>query len=119
MAVLDKPMRKVALQLIRKFGASIVYRKITRGTYDTSAGTVPEATQDFPIKGIVDRVRETVVGTNLKAGDWRITIAALAIPAEPTTNDLIIFGVETLRVLAVWPTYSGDQAASYQIHARR
>ena len=27
---------------------------------------------DYPLKGIIERVREALIGTEVKAGDWRI-----------------------------------------------
>lgn len=105
--------------MIGTFGASVTYRNIVRGDYDAGTGTSSTTQVDYPLKGIIERVREALIGTEVKAGDWRIDIAALALPVVPNTNDVLVVGSGLLRIVRVHPVYSGDEVAVYEVYGRR
>lgn len=119
MGVLDRPLRRVASSLVSTFGASIVYRAVTRGTYNTETGKRETTTTDYSVRAVVGRVRQDLFGTVIKAGDWRVQIAALSLPVTPSTNDVMVVNGESLRIMQIDPVYSGDQVATYTVVGRR
>lgn len=125
MAVLDRPLRKVAATLIKRFGARLEYRRIVQGAYDSVAGRRVQTVTRVPdVPATVGQAQQDLYGTAVKAGDWIVDIAALDLSHNdvlfaPTTNDVIVVDNTALRVMSMVPVYSGDEVALYKLVARR
>lgn len=124
MAVLDAPLRKVSVALINKFGKSITltYTSVSayvpgtrKPTTDVTAVTVKAIIEAVGLRGAPGSGR----WANVLTGDQQVTIAAKGLATAPKAKDSVTIDGSDYEVVAVNPVYTGDQAAIYELHARR
>lgn len=112
------PLRKVASQLMAKFGGSVSVRRIAIGLYNPTAGTVSQTFTDTNIKGVLEDVSRNEIGDLIQAGDKRLIIAAADILFVPTPADQIVIGARILQILQVRTIEQDNTAITYELILR-
>lgn len=120
MAILDKPLRKVSNQLIRRFGTTVTLIRKGAPAYDIDSGTSTESGVKHTIKAIIQDYNAKEMQDGLvKVGDRRILFASSELPFEPQPSDQIVFGGITHNVISIQQFYSGDQSAVFSCQVRK
>lgn len=120
MAVLDKPLRKVASKLIRRFGTTVTLIRKGAPAYNIATGTATESSTNYSIKAIIEDYKANEMQEGLvKVGDRRILFASSELPFEPQPSDQIVFGGITHNVISIQQFYSGDQSAVFSCQVRK
>ena len=121
MTALDKEFRKLATDLIAKYGKTVTLTSTAVGTYEPLVGQTVNASApvSVSVKAIIkDYKREFSSEKGLiLVGDKKFTIAAAGI-TKPKPGDTITLDGAVWRVVDVKETWSGEQIASYSVQAR-
>lgn len=117
---LDGPLRAVAKNVMRRFGAEGTIEYVGTGTYNPTTGTASsDVDKTLTAKGLVERYTSAEIdGTLVLRGDLKWTVAALGIDA-PRPNDLVTIDEKRHTVISVSPTWSGEEVALYALQLRR
>ena len=67
---------KAVSNAMKQAGGDVTIRYVTAGSYDTSAGTISQSTEDTTVPGVLENVNLSEVNELVQAGDKRLTIAA-------------------------------------------
>jgi hypothetical protein len=112
------PLRKVASKLMAKFGGVATLRRVTRGIYNPTTGTVSETTSDTALRGVLEDVALREVNDLIQSGDKRLIIAAADTAAVPTTADRVIISNRTLQVIEVRTIEQDNEPITYELILR-
>lgn len=123
MTALDKKFRKLATNLIDKYGKSVTLTSVTNGAYNPATGTSAKTTATSTVKAIVEDYSLHSSGVRfqtglIKAGDKKVTIAALGIITKPKPSDTITIDTVAWNIVRVVETWSGEQIAVYECQLR-
>lgn len=122
MGILDGPLAGVSKTLLNTFGKSITYVRITEGVYDTATmKKVPAATANENVKGQIGSFAANEVRGTIAAADIKVLIARTdaGLTAAPKLKDKLIIDAVTYEIVAVTPTYTGDEIALFELAVRR
>lgn len=122
MAILDKPMGKLAKTLTSKFGRSATLKHVAgRPLYNTATGTVSETATSISCTVVFGEFTEKQIdGTLVKQGDRKAVVSRLDINVEPAPDkSVLIEGGRTWKIVRVIGYSSGAQEAAYELHVRR
>lgn len=118
MTALDRPLRSVSSNLIRRFGTSIVLKQRAAGVVDTSTDSVAVASTDLPVRAVVSDYESNEFDDLVKSGDKKVLVAAADITGQPTTEWTARIASRWGKIVRVRPVYSGDLVAIYEIAVR-
>lgn len=122
MAILDKPMGKLAKTLTGKFGRSATLKHVSgQPLYNTATGTVSESATSIPCTVVFSEFTDKQIdGTLVKQGDRKAVVSRLDINVEPAPDkSVLIEGGRTWKIVRVIGYSSGAQEAAYELHVRR
>lgn len=111
-----------ATRLLTNFGADATLRKQVQGAYDPATGTTTVTTTDYTVKAALlnysrmDANNQNAEGTLVERDDRKIIIESFA--AVPDTDDLIIFGSVTYRVVSVKKVNPSGTVVIHELQAR-
>lgn len=91
----------VALSLLTQFGEAGTIRRVTvtGGSPSNPAAGTP-TTANYPARLAVFPVAQSDIdGTTIKAGDFRVIVAAKGLAITPTTTDTLICSAGTLAIV--------------------
>ncbi len=114
---IQKVVKKVAQ--IPGIGASVTYRKVTSGSYNSTTGDVRETVSDTSIKGIFSEVNARETTDLVQADDRKCTIAAGAITFTPSTADRIVFSGVQYQIIRIKTVDQAGTSISYELFLRR
>lgn len=109
-----------AQRLMDRFGQAMTLRRVVNSAYDTSTGTVTQATTDYAVNGVVQAYKESRVdGSIIRRGDKQVIVAgnALTFAPDPDTDRLLIGGVDH-AVVNVEEENPGGLALVYTLQVR-
>jgi len=118
MTALDTPFRAIASALLGNFGTPVTLVWIDQQyDPDTLVTTPVEVVETH--RGRVGKYRsEQIDGAVIRVGDVPITLAARDWTRTPTADARVRFQGQEWAIEKVWPTYSGDEVATYVLQAR-
>jgi hypothetical protein len=118
--VLDAPIGRVALRLIRLFGKDVTYVEVGESVYNKATGKNERPTTDHPTRGVFQDVQKSLVdGTTIRATDETLLIPARDLEIEPDTSGRVIDSGKNLQVLRTKAIRSGEQTAVWLLVVRR
>jgi hypothetical protein len=115
---LANPLRKVASNLMAKFGGNATIRRVQPGIYNPETGTASEVTTDTAVRGVLQDVNLREVNDLIQAGDKRLLIAAADTATAPTTADRVIIGAVAHQVIQVQTIEQDNTAITYELILR-
>ncbi len=115
-AILDRPMRRVASVLHRRFGDTATVTFVASGTFDASTGTVSRSTTTSVESVAVHK--NTRHGRELERGTVRLTIAAKDVD-EVEITDTVTVGTDVYEVIETRHLWSGTKRAAYDLTVRK
>lgn len=126
MTELDGVFPDLALELINEFGKEIEYRSVAIGAYDVATATNATAEVKANIKALVEDYSLQNSGQGfasglIESGDKKLTIAAMALPSEPTPSDTFKLNAtdeNDYTIINIKAVYSGEMVAVYEIQGR-
>lgn len=101
---------------------SVTLTTTTPGTYDPTTGTTSGgSTSTATVRAVVEDYKGLALlpGTQIQAGDKKITVAAANISAAPKPTDTVTVGGVVFSIVNVVTTQPGSAAVIYEIQARR
>ncbi len=116
--VLSTPLRKIATQVITKFGGEVTIRTVTPSAYNTTTGAATETTSDTVIRGVLEDVNKREVNDLIQAGDKRLIVAAADVAAVPTTADRVVISTRVHQVIRVITIEQDNQPITYELILR-
>jgi len=116
--VLSSSLRKVASQVVSKFGGDVTVRIVTGGSYNTTTGAITESESDSTVKGVLSDVSLREVNELIQAGDKRLLIAAAAVSTAPETKDRVVISSVVHQVIQVNITEQANTAIVYELILR-
>lgn len=123
MGILDNLAGTVG-SLLTKFGQSVTYRTFSE-SYDPATGTNTLTSTDVTIKALVEDypARDTkggeTSGDGIVRGDRKVTIAANALSAAPTTEARVGIGGVFYAIVKIDTQYGTDNALIYVLQTRK
>lgn len=121
MALMDGPMRSLGKTMLDVFGATADF-VVRSSTYNKATGAYSESNtthSDVKIKPF-DSVREEYVDDSVVlATDLETSVAAKGLSFTPAPGARLVSDSKTYEILKVFPVYSGDQVAVYDLAVRR
>lgn len=115
---LANPLRKVASNLMAKFGGVATIRHVTPGVYNPTTGTISEVETDTVVRGVLEDVNLREVNDLIQAGDKRLLIAAADVAATLTTTDRVLIGGVLHQVIRVTTIEQDNTAITYELILR-
>ena len=116
--VLSSSLRKVASQVVSKFGGDVTVRIVTGGSYNTMTGAITESESDFTVKGVLSDVSLRELNELIQAGDKRLLIAAAAVSTAPETKDRVVISSVVHQIIQVNITEQANTAIVYELILR-
>lgn len=116
--ILATPLRKVASDLMAKFGGEVTIRTITTGAYNTTTGAITETTSDNAIRGVLEDVNTREVNELVQAGDKRLIIAAADTAGVPTTVDKVLINSVVHQIIRVITIEQDNTPITYELILR-
>lgn len=112
------PLRKVASNLMAKFGGEATIRTVTPGVYNPTTGTISQVEADTVVRGVLEDVNAREVNELVQAGDKRLAIAAADVATAPTTADRVVIGGVLHQVIRVITIEQDNTAITYELILR-
>lgn len=130
MAVLDKPLRKAAKVLLKRFGAPVTVKLIDKaGEYNTAQGREPKTTTTVSTYALDTAAVEKGFGqTQGSLGSHpgsvrrrvKWLVPAIDFPVRaPRSNDTITRAGTEHRIVSVLPYETGELAGLYELEIAR
>jgi hypothetical protein len=118
MATLDAGFRGLARSLSSAFGTDITITYVTAGSFNPTTQTATPSTSTSAVPAVISQFDVLEINGLVEAGDVKVDVPALGI-TEPKADDTVTIGSDVFQVVSVRTTYSGDQAALYELQVRR
>lgn len=115
---LATPLGKVASKLMTRFGGVVTLRRVTPGVYNPTTGIVSETTTDTVIRGVLEDVNLQEANDLIQAGDKRLIVAAIDVPAPPTMADKVLIGSRLLQVVQLRVVEQDNTPITYELTLR-
>lgn len=109
-----------ASRLLAKFGATVTVTRTTPGAYDPATGTdAAGSAQTWTPAGVrLEYSQREIDGTNIKAGDQRVYMSAVA-GLDPQPGDTVTLGGEAWRVVTSRTLAPAGIAVLLDVQVRR
>ena len=115
-AAIKKVLAKVAE--IPGIGTSIVYKRVSSGSYNATTGDVRESVSETTLKGVFEDVNFREVAGLVQSDDRKCTIAADAISFIPSTADRVTASGVTYQIVRVKIVEQAGTQISYELYLR-
>ncbi len=119
MGVLDAPLRKAATAVIRTLGTSVTIRQLTHGPLDATTGVSTPTQRDTVVKATIAEYTSRDLSDTVLLGDRQVMVAAADLSFPPTTEDEVVIGMDTYRILDVESPQATDQAVMHMLQVRQ
>lgn len=121
---LDAPLRRIAEQLIARFGKdAVLILRDNSDTYDPATmSSTPGPPTEHPCQVVVEDVRgfQTREDGSLTIGQARkVTLAAKGLPSPLTSSAAVRLDGQLHELTEFSPVFSGDEVCIYQALIRR
>lgn len=116
---LDTPLRKVAQTVLKQFGTSVTFRRVTGTAYNTTTRTMTPTTADTVVKGRLDEYKDRELSDTIHAGDRKLTVAAADLAYTPSVDDKVVIATVMYDIVRVEPQLATDLAAIHVVQLRR
>lgn len=111
-------LRKVASQLVGRFGGTVTYRQVSGGAYNTTTGAVTETATDSTIKGVVDAVRKQELNELVQESDKKLTIAAADLSITPNLADRVVISNVVHQIVKINVIEQDNTAIAVELFLR-
>lgn len=118
MAVLDRVMRSLAVNLANVFGTSVSVVVTSPATYDPDTRSALVGSSETVVSGVLGTYRADQFGDQIQQNDLPLYLPARDIE-RPRPGDLVTVDGRELRVVAVMAHYSGAEPALYECQVRQ
>jgi hypothetical protein len=98
--------------LIGVAGETITYKRVTRGSYNSSTLQSAPSVQSYAIKAGVRQYRAREIAGLVQQGDREVRIAAADLSFTPRPNDQVVIGGKTYQVVSVNTRSPSDSSAA-------
>lgn len=117
---LDRPARRVATTLIRKFGKRVTYIHKAPPAHDTSTGKTTGAEASHVVHVIVPRIWNGLIeGKVTQVGEVVLMVPAADLPdITPTALGRVQVGSAWKQIEKVDPLYSGENVYAWILQAK-
>jgi len=116
---LDDRLRQTASNLYAKYGKTVTLAHITK-TYVPSTGDMTSVIATLSLKARIEEYAiQLVDGTNVLAGDLRVTFSALDATFYPVPDDTLTIDSVAWRVVKASPIYIVDQPGLWVLQVRK
>jgi len=109
---------KAVSNAMKQAGGDVTIRYVTAGSYDTSAGTISQSTEDTTVPGVLENVNLSEVNELVQAGDKRLTIAADDVTTAPETKDQVVISSVVHQIISVELNEQDATAMTYVLTLR-
>ena len=114
---LKTTFEKLGTNLLTKYGKSITYNNITKGTFDPATfTTTPDTVVTTTVKALIGSFKTNDLSQVIQAGDVKVTFD---YQIEPTKDDTLVIDSETYNIVEVIKTYAEDSKVLYVCVARK
>jgi hypothetical protein len=104
--------------LINVAGETIIYKRVTHGSYSTATLQSTPSVQHYTIKAGVREYRAREITGLVQQGDREVRIAAVDLSFTPRTNDQVVIGGKTYQVVSVNTRSPFNEAAIHILQVR-
>ena len=111
-------LRKVASNVINRFGGTVTYRQVTGGSYNTTTGAITETETDTTIKGVVDAVRKQEINELIHEQDKKLTIAAADLTITPSLSDRVVISNTVHQIVKINVIEQDNTAIAVELFLR-
>lgn len=100
---------------------TITLTSVVAGVYDPATGSASPSTSAQDVQAVVEDYKGLALlpGSNIQAGDKKVTVAALNVTAAPKPGDSVTAGGITYAVVSVATTQPGSTAVIYELQCRK
>ena len=91
-------LKKVTSKALKAVGGSVVFRKVTAGSYNEETGKIVESFLDTTIKGVIQNVSNSEVNDLIQAQDKTCLISAGDLDFVPTPKDRVLIVYKIVQV---------------------
>ena len=113
---IQKVVKKVSQ--IPGIGASMTYRRVSSGSYNSATGKVREVVSDTSLKGIFSDVNVREVTDLVQSDDRKCTIPAGSLTVTPSTADRIVSSGVQYQIIRIKTIDQAGTAISYELFLR-
>lgn len=111
-------LRKVASNVINRFGGTVTYRQVAGGSYNTTTGAIAETETDTTIKGVVDAVRKQEINELIHEQDKKLTIAAADLTITPSLSDRVVISGTVHQIVKINVIEQDNTAIAVELFLR-
>jgi len=111
-------LRKVASNLVKKFGGTVTYRRVTGGSYNTTTGAITETETDTTIKGVLDGVQKQELNELIQESDKKLTIAAADLTITPSLADRVVISSVVHQIVKINVIEQDNTAIAVELFLR-
>lgn len=112
-----KRLNSTANRLIKDYGRSFTFTRITQGEYNAASGEMPETTSTYTANAVKDSYN------SFERGDSSIQVNDIKLIAESSGNynldDLVLIEDQQYRIIGVDPIKPGATVVAYELQARK
>tara|TARA_R100001443_G_scaffold9790_2_gene19427 strand:+ start:3297 stop:3653 length:357 start_codon:yes stop_codon:yes gene_type:complete len=94
-------LKKVTSKALKAVGGSVVFRKVTAGSYNEETGKIVESFLDTTIKGVIQNVSNSEVNDLIQAQDKTCLISAGDLDFVPTPKDRVLINSIVYKIVQV------------------
>ena len=124
---LSTKLNAIASKLINKFGTPLTLTTYVDGGYNIATATNAKVATSVSLMGLVEEYAERIrflgnkleVGTQIIAGDKKLTIAANDVKTVPKAGNQVTVLGDTYNITGIASAISGEGIALYVLHIRK
>lgn len=113
---IQKVVKKVAQ--IPGIGASLTYRRVVSGKYNSTTGKTRETITDTTLKGIFSDVNARETNDLIQSDDRKCTIPADSLTFTPSTADRIVSSGVQYQIIRIKTIDQAGTSISYELYLR-
>jgi hypothetical protein len=104
--------------LIGRAGETVIYKRVTHGSFSTATLQSTPMVQSYTVKAGVRQYRAKEIKGLVQQGDREVRIAAADLSFTPRPNDQVMIGGKTFQVVSVNTRSSFNGAAMHIVQVR-
>lgn len=117
---LDTKIRRAVQKVVHTVGTTVTIRRVTTGTYSPTLGTLTNPEVDYAVVGRLDDYTDReLVQTSVKAGDRKLTLAAMDLAFVPVVHDKAVIDDVVFDIVRVVREMAQNLPAMYVLQLRR
>lgn len=111
-------LRKTASKLVKQFGGTVTYRRVSGGSYNATTGAITETETDTTIKGVVDAVQKQEINELIQETDKKLTIAAADLTITPSLADRVVISSIVHQIVKISVIEQDNTAIAVELFLR-